>query len=563
VRDRPAVVLIHHFFTSLFDFGILSEAGAEALKRVLLGGLALLIAGGLLLTRVFLAKYGELAAAGPDVYAREIVADHAFLMALPMWMAASAMALVGQSLFPDETDFRILMAEPLSRLVVFGAKLGALLLFGGLFIAGTHVGVLPLAALTLIGASATGSFFAAAAAFAAASLAASLFAALAILAVHGLLVLLASRSRLLAFSGAVRSLLIGGLVLALPLVTRLPAAAGAFEAEAWWLAWAPPAWFVGLERWLLGDATHGALAAQAAIATVAAAAITVVAYVRLYARFDRVTFQSAGRAPAPGGSQSIDGAYRGTPVRGAVQRFVTLTIRRSVLHQGLVVGLLAGAGGVVLNSLLSADWRPGRVDTAAGGALVWTLLWVPMTMMFLSIPAIRLALSVPMDLRANWIFRMTEDVDGRIDVAEAGVRTVLALAVALPIAAIAPLQWWVMGRGVVAVVLVEAAIGWLFVECRMADWRRVPFTCSYIPGKGFFPQMCVKALAWYVTFTFATGLMLRASLREHRVAMVLAVGFAVTAAVLRLRRTRNARESSLLFEEQLPTELTPLRLSAD
>lgn len=563
MRHRPAVVLIHHFFTSLFDFGILSEEGAEALKRVLLGGLALAIAGGLLLTRVFMAKYGELAGAAPDAYAREIVADHAFLMALPMWTTASAMALVGQSLFPDDTDFRILMAEPLSRRVVFGAKLAALLLFGGLFIAGTHVGVFPLAALTLIGGIKTGSFLAATAAFVAASLAASLFAALAILAVHGLLVLLASRSHLLAFSGAVRTLLISGLVLALPLVTRLPGAAGAFEAKAWWLPWAPPAWFAGLERWLLGDATHASLAAQAAIAAVAATAITVVAYLRLYARVDRVTFQSAGRAPATGRWASIDGAYRGTPVQGAVQRFVTLTIQRSILHQGLVSGLLAGAGGMVLNSLLSANWRPERVDSPAGDPLVWTLLWVPLALMFLSIPAIRLALSVPMDLRANWIFRMTEDGDGRVDVAEAAVRTVLALAVVLPIAAIAPLQWWAMGPGVLGVWLVEAAVGWLFVECRMADWHRVPFTCSYLPGKGFLPQMCVKALAWYVTFTFATGLLLRASLRDHRVALALAVGLGVTAAVLRMRRGRNARETSLLFEEQLPTELTPLRLGAD
>ena len=35
VRDRPEVVLTRHFFTSLFDFGILSDEGAESLKRVL------------------------------------------------------------------------------------------------------------------------------------------------------------------------------------------------------------------------------------------------------------------------------------------------------------------------------------------------------------------------------------------------------------------------------------------------------------------------------------------------------------------------------------------------
>ena len=124
MRDQPAVVLTRHFFTSLFDFGILSDEGAESLKRVLLGVLALAIAGGLLLTRVFMAKYGMLAEAPPEAYAREVVADHAFLMAVPMWIVAGAMSLVGQSLFPDETDFRILMAEPLSRSVVFAREAG-------------------------------------------------------------------------------------------------------------------------------------------------------------------------------------------------------------------------------------------------------------------------------------------------------------------------------------------------------------------------------------------------------------------------------------------------------
>ena len=558
--DRPVVVLTRHFFRSLFDFGILSDDGSESLKRVLLGILALAIAGGLLLVRVFMAKYGMLAEAPPEAYAREVVADHAFLMAVPMWIVAAAMSLVGQSLFPDDTDFRILMAQPLSRAEVFGAKLAALLLFAGLFVAGSQLGLLPLAGLTLIGAAKTGSVVLAAIAFAASSLAASLFAALGIVAIHGLLVLLASRRRLLVFSGAVRIAMIGGLVLVLPLVTRLPATAAAFEANAWWLAWTPPAWFAGLERWLLGDATRGMLAAQAIASSLGAGAIAVFACLTLYRRFDRVTFQSAGptgsRAPGP----SIARWGRGAPVRGAVGRFVSLTIRRSVLHQGVVVGLLAGAGGLVLNSLLNADWGHGD---AAGNARIWTLLWAPMVMVFLAVPAIRLALSVPMELRANWIFRMAEDVDGRAEVADASVRAVLTLAVALPIALIAPLQWWAMGSGCLAVLLVEASIGWLLVEYLMADWHRVPFTCSYIPGKGFVPQMCVKAFASYVVFSFGTSLMLRASLRHHVVALALVCVFGGAAAALRLRRARHARLTSLMFEDQVPSDLTPLRLNAD
>lgn len=562
MRDRPEVVLTHHFFTSLFDFGLLSDEGAESLKRALLGSLAVAMAIGLLLTRVFMAKYAMLSAAPPEAYARAVVADHAFLMAIPMWIVASAIALVGESLFPDQTDFRILMAEPLSRSSIFAAKLTALLLFVGLFVAGSHLALSPLAALTMLGAAKTGSIVMAPLAYAASSIAASLFAALAIVAVHGLLVLLAPRARLLAFSGTVRSLLIGVLVLSLPLVARFPGTADAFAANAWWLAWAPPAWFAGLERWLIGDPSRGILAAEAAIATVIAVVVSVAAYVILYRRFDRVSF------PGPPG-QAADwerslAAWSGrAPVRGAVRRFVSLTIRRSVLHQGLVVGLLAAAGGFVLNSLLNANWWHEPSDARASRALVLTLLWAPMTMVFLSVPAIRLALSVPLDLRANWIFRMAEDVEGRAEVAAAGVRVVLALAVALPLALIAPLQWWVMGPGSFIVLLVEAAISWLVVEFLMADWRRVPFTCSYIPGKGFIPHMFVRAFASYVLFTLTTGLILRLSLTYQRAAIVVALCLSVAAAALSFRRAHKARQTSLIFEDELPSDVTSLRLNAD
>ena len=150
MRDRPEIVLTRHFFTSLFDFGFLSDEGAESLKRALLGSLAVAIAVGLLLARMFRVKYLVLSAGPVDDYARELLADHAFLMAVPMWFIAGAVALVGHSLFPDQRDFRILMAEPLSRLTIFTSKLASLLLFVGLFVAGTHLALLPLAALTMV-----------------------------------------------------------------------------------------------------------------------------------------------------------------------------------------------------------------------------------------------------------------------------------------------------------------------------------------------------------------------------------------------------------------------------
>jgi hypothetical protein len=574
MSHRPIVVLTRHFFAALFDFGFLSDAGVESLKRTLLGCLAGAIAIGLLLTRVFMAKYAALSAAPPEIYERAVMADHAFLIAVPMWIVAGAVALVGHSLFPDQTDFRVLMAEPLSRLTIFASKLAALLLFVSLFIAAAHVALLPLAALTMIGAIKTGSIVATTLAFAFSSVIGSICAALAVIALHGALVLLAPRARLLACSGAVRSLLIGLLVLSLPIIGRLPGTAGAFASPgAWWLSWAPPAWFVGLERWLIGggDASRAALAAldalaaQAATATVLVLAITIASYVLLYRRFDRIVLQSSqaagSAADARAWTQSLHRWAAGrAPVRHAVGRFTWITIRRSVLHQGLVVALLAAAGGFVLNTLLSTDGWKTPLPTTGRSPLLLALLGAPLTMIFLSVPAIRLALSVPLDRRSNWIFRMTEDAAGRTEVAAANVGIVLWLAVALPLALLGPLQWWMIGPSALGIILIEALTGWLLVEWSLAEWRRIPFTCSYIPGKGFVPLMFLKGFHAYVFFGLLTTIILRLSLGRPRVVFAIAAIAGVAAAALSLTRRRNAAAAPLTFDDELPTDVNPLRL---
>jgi len=563
VRDRPEVALTRHFFASLFTFGFLSDEGAEALKRAMLGSLAVALALGGLLVRVFMAKYAALSAGAPRIYQDTVVADHAFLIAVPMWLVAAAIGLVGESLFPDQTDFRILMAEPLSRSTIFGAKLAALLLFGGLVAAGTHLALVPLATLTMLGMVKTGAFLAAAMAFAISSALASLFAALAIVAMHGLLVLFAPRARRTAFSGAVRSVTIGGLLLSLPLVARLPATSSALANGAWWLWLAPPTWFVGLERWLVGDVHLSAFAGLAAIGTVVVLVASVISYGLLYRRFDRVTLLPAMSRKADASDGALARWNGRAPVRHAVGRFIAITIRRSPLHQGLVVGLLAAAGGFVLNSLLNASGWRHPIDTRQRGALINTLLWAPMTMVFLAAPAMRLAMWVPLDLRSNWVFRMTEDVAGRAEVAAANLRAVWALAVAVPLALIGPLQWWTLGPSAFGVLIVEGSIGWLLVEWTMARWQRIPFTCSYLPGKSFVPLMFLKGFASFVCFSAASLAALRISLARPLGAIIFAAVFSGTAGVLTVLRARHARETRLIFDDELPTDVNPLRLSAD
>ena len=184
-------------------------------------------------------------------------------------------------------------------------------------------------------------------------------------------------------------------------------------------------------------------------------------------------------------------------------------------------------------------------------------------MMFLAIPAIRLALSVPLELRSNWVFRMTEDAAGRAEVAAANIRIVLALGVALPLALLGPVQWWVLGRSAAGIIALDALIGWLVVEWVMADWRHIPFTCSYIPGKGFVPHMVVKGFASYLVFTTVTTLALRISLARPRAMLVIAPMAGAVAGALSLHRTRQAPLAPLLFDDELPTDGPSSRLNTD
>ena len=562
--EQPWYVLTRHFFRGLFDFGVLSDTGAEAFKRLMLGGAAVALALGLLLARIFRTKYRILAGLqSQDAYDLAIVSDHAFLIAVPMWIVAMAVTLVGHALFPDETDYRILLAQPVSRAVVFGSKLLALLLFAGLIVVATHTALTPLFVLTAVSRLADVGFVQHLIVFETVNLAASAFAVLAVVSLHGLLILLVPRTHLAAWSAAVRSLLICALVLSLPLVGRLPAVGTAVANDAPWLLAVPPLWFTGLEHWLL-DATAylGApFARTAVLAATIAGLVAIGCYLHLYLRFDRVLMRPQSSRPlwrerrrrSPGSRQ---------PIRAAVAAFVGATLRRSVLHQGVIVAFAAVAAGLVLNGVIGElpQWR--RSPASARPAMTIFVIWAPFVFMYIMSRSVRLALSVPIEPRANWIFRMTEDARTRAGAIAASVSAIVRLGVAVPLALLLPLQWLLLGPQALIVAGVAAAIGWLHAEFLLHDWRRVPFTCSYIPGKGFVPQLFLRTLLTFLGFTIGGVVLIRIALAIPAAAAV-AGGIASAAALaLRARRRRDA-DMPLTFEDELPTDLNVLRLSSD
>lgn len=563
LSERPAGLLTRHFFHALFDFGVFTQEGADAFVRVIIGLVSLIISLGLLLVYMYAKKYAALSAAFTgEPYAQALLADMTLAIALPMWIVALVTVLVSHSLFPDETDFRVLMPLPIGRGFVFSAKLLALVLFSGLFTLTSHLAVTPLVMRISYSRWAIDGPPFGVLAFWVVGVTASAFALLTVVAMNGLLIACTPRSRVHAASAAMRSAMLGALVLTLPLVLALPRQSLRIAQHSRLLFLAPPAWFMGVERVLLGhrDAYFVQLARIGAVACVAAAVIAIGSYVFLYRRFDRVMLHSFDV------SRRIWRHWRvaETPARAAVRDFTAATLCRSALHQGVVIGLSACGIAMAMNGLL----RHGMVTWLRGfevprHEILGAVAGMPFPLIVVLGIAARASLALPIEPKANWQFRVTERDAIRADQLHAAERMITLFAALIPVALTLPIQWMVAGPRALVAAAMTGAFGFLWAEALLRGWRRIPFTCSYMPGKHSVAQSSLIAVAVFVTVSNIGGAMETASLRgpSPTPGVVIVAVLSVLVLALRRRRRMKWRETPLAFDDELPSDVQLFRLS--
>jgi hypothetical protein len=564
--DRPFYRLSRHFFTRFFDLPFLHDSGPETAVRVVIGLLAVILTAGRLLTRMYLTKYvqlGLLPSAEP--YRQALLADDTLAIALPMLVVAVVVVLAGGSLLPDETDFRSLRVLPVTDRTIFGAKLAALALFAGLFVAGTHAAMTLFVLLISIGRWAEHNLVSRLAAYAGAGLCGSTFIVLAVVALNGLVVVCVPPGRMHQGAAALRCGLLCALVLAVPFAARIPLLGPSLATGSRLTYAIPPVWFLGIERVLLGahDRQFVILAIVGASALAAAAVVAGATYVSLYRRFDRVLLRSSAErrtSASAFGATAVRRLRRTQGVFAAVLEFTRITLRRSPLHQGVFAGLSACGVGLVVNALVGGLSGSVQGTGLAAAALADAIVWAPFALMLTTAFALRAAFSLPVDHRANWIFQMTERADTRVDQLRAAER-LLWTAVAVSIAIVLPLEWLVFGPGAMMCVAIATPYGLLLVELLLRGWQRIPFTCSYLPGKRFIGQTLALGAAAFWAFTGVGAFLAQQALSHERRAVV-AIGLLTAAAVvLRRSRLNRWRQHPLLFEDRMPETIEALNLS--
>jgi uncharacterized membrane protein len=179
--------------------------------------------------------------------------------------------------------------------------------------------------------------------------------------------------------------------------------------------------------------------------------------------------------------------------------------------------------------------------------------------MCFAVMAVRLVISMPLTLRANWIFRITE-IRGVTAYLSAIRRTFFVLA-AIPawlLMAILFLLRWPTWR-IAGHLLLLALIGMIVVELSLYAFHKLPFTCSYLPG-----QSKVHVVVWGCILVWAPLVAARFEMRILNrppefigILMLLAL----VAMGARWRTTAAAKSAGrLIFEEEYPPELFSLNL---
>jgi hypothetical protein len=278
-------------------------------------------------------------------------------------------------------------------------------------------------------------------------------------------------------------------------------------------------------------------------------------YTALFRHYERVVLRSASMLPRSSETDRARAFPHASPAFRAVQSFTILTLRRSQLHQGVLLGLSACGAGMAMNRLIEANLAGWL---GAGGpppsALTSAALWTPFGLMFVCGLGARAALALPMEHRANWIFRLTEDEATRREQLRAVDRVVAAYVVGVPVAAAIPLLWIAIGSMAVIGAAVVALVGLVFVHVVLLDWRRIPFTCSYLPGKRFVAHSLLLGIVAYLIFVIAAVALVRAATGGARQALAIVAVLSFVAYVLRQRRLAVWSVMPLMFEDEFPDQ---------
>jgi hypothetical protein len=544
-------LLARHFFGRLFDNEMVSQTGD--LRTNVVQALGLIAAPGIFVTFYMLPQ--RLRFDQPFAQNWLLINDCYFFVLYSMAVMGFVMVFEWDLLFPDRRDYLILTPLPLAGAVIFGGKALSLVAFLGLFAADANL--LDTALLPMM----TGgrSVEAIVLAHVIAVVAGALFVALAFAGIQGVLLNVLTGPAFRRISPWVQMAAMGVVCLVLfltPLVCAL--IRPLFSAHNPLVDWFPPFWFLGLYLDLLpghpGGPIFHDLARRSGYALEIAVVVFVIAYGIGYRRHTRRVLESL-ELPPEGPGRVRRGVTRllhrwllPQPLEQATFHFISNTVLRSARHR-LFLSTIAGIACAL--AILSATQILIHQGSATLSLRQAGFAAIAMTASFFTVTGLRAVFNLPVELRANWIFRVCESGERQAPIRSAR-KWILSMALAPLLACLllaeGPLHGWLAAAidasfaGLSGLVLLNLLLIW---------FRKIPFTCSYFPGKA---NMALMLGVYLAAFTFYCWSMadLVESLIPHpaKLAMLYAAALVALRGLAWLNRRERDVDDVLIYEDQ-------------
>jgi hypothetical protein len=255
----------------------------------------------------------------------------------------------------------------------------------------------------------------------------------------------------------------------------------------------------------------------------------------------------------------------GNRVQTAIGQFAVRTLVRSRQHR-LITAFYLGVGLALTIFLNKAqEVTPQVADALAGKP--WReantpVLGASIVMLIFGVIGTRVVFAMPLDLRANWVFRIT---GVRPVLTLDAVRRALLLLSAAPVLLVSGVlclwlwPWWQAAGHLVAL----GFLGTILASICLRGFRKIPFTCSYLPGKSHVHMVFLGAIGvmWFVILGVKYE---REVLQEPGsiLTMLLVLGLLAAAARWSTAPARSPEED-LRFEELQTPAIQQLGLQRD
>lgn len=546
--------LVRHFFSRFFDNDLVAIDGD--MRATVVNLLAMLSAPGMILPFLFLSKYVRLQ--DQPMYVRDLASlgEKEFFICFSMTVMGLVTVIEWDMLFPDRRDYANLTPLPIRLSTMFAAKIAALLAFLAIFsvVINAFSPVLFPAVVTQKGPLMTAATFARC--HIVSILAANAFVFFFCVAVQGILMNLLGYRAFRRVSPYVQFALVALIILMFLLsgriVSELQPNAAANPPAVYVF---PPLWFLGLYQTQLGwtNPVFHDLAASARLAAGWTSAAALATYLLSYRRHVKRSLESAGDfLKAPSAIEAFAGRVADRlVVRDPQQRasfyFVWQTLSRSRRHKLFFAAYVAVGCALIFEGL--------AVLVASGGNSwmyrpIPQLLPAPLILSFFILFGLRHVFAVPSELRANWVFQVSDGGEARRCLA--GVKkAMIALGVIPLFVLLLPLHVLFWGwRTALLHMLFGLVISLLLVEILLANFEKVPFACSYLAGKANLKVSWPIYLFGFTTYvSVCLALEYWMLQRPVRFAWLAALVLLVKAA-LAFYRWRVGREVALVFDEQ-------------